>query len=75
MAIDFLVVLRGYDRFAVDKLFTQAQDAVSSGSQLARTAARDALTGAEFGASLRGYDRAQVDLAVKIMADVLTRIP
>lgn len=57
----FTVVLRGYDRTAVDAVLAQADAAVTSDSDVARAAARDALRSAAFPIVWRGYDRGQTD--------------
>ena len=58
------MVLRGYDQADVDRVLDQAETAVTSGDEAARSAARDALQGANFTVVLRGYDRLQVDEAI-----------
>jgi DivIVA domain-containing protein len=65
MALDFTVVLRGYDRGQVDAALGSALDTINEGGGPAkRAAARDALRAASFEVTLRGYDRGQVDATV-----------
>ena len=65
MTDDFTIVLRGYDMPAVDRVLAQADEALASGSETARTAARTALETVAFTVELRGYDRDAVDSAVE----------
>ncbi|GLZ00374.1 hypothetical protein [Actinoplanes sp. NBRC 103695] len=69
---EFTVVLRGYAVPEVDKLFTQVDDALASGSEISRAAARQALVTADFPVSLRGYDRRQVDQLIEFRLRLLT---
>jgi hypothetical protein len=71
MAYDFTVVLRGYDRPSVDAAIKSAEDALNSGSDLARASARDALASPEFLIRIRGYDRAQVDQRLSALRQAL----
>ena len=71
MSQAFTVVLRGYDRSQVDRLLTQADQALASGSETARLAALQALNGPMPGVSFRGYDRDEVDRALKLRRDQL----
>jgi DivIVA domain-containing protein len=61
----FPVTLRGYDRFEVDRVFAEVDEALASGSETAQAAARETLRNAQFVAVLRGYAIDQVDLAVQ----------
>jgi hypothetical protein len=49
----------------VDHVLAQADDAMASGSETLRAAARSALEGVQFEQRLRGYARHEVDRAVK----------
>jgi DivIVA domain-containing protein len=60
-----MIALRGYDMAQVDQLIAQADDAVSSGSETVRAAAREALRNASFKQRLRGYSRSEVERAVE----------
>src|SRR4051794_40452384 len=59
--VNFLVVLRGYDRAKVDAVVRRVDDALESDSPEVRASARDLLRDCAFPVNLRGYDRAQVD--------------
>jgi DivIVA domain-containing protein len=61
MELGFAVVLRGYDRVAVDVLVARVADALESDDGALRARVRSELDGIELSVSLRGYDRAQVD--------------
>jgi len=65
MTETFTVTLRGYDRFEVERVFTEVDEALASGSETARAAALEALRKAQFIVVLRGYDIEQVDRAVR----------
>nr|MDT0663515.1 DivIVA domain-containing protein [Micromonospora sp. DSM 115978] len=65
MQFAFTIVLRGYDIAEVDRVLTQADEAVSSGSDSLRSAAREVLRDTNFRMRLRGYDRSQVDEAIR----------
>ncbi|GAA4606669.1 DivIVA domain-containing protein [Actinoplanes octamycinicus] len=75
MANDFTVVLRGYDRGEVDRAIAQAEQALDSGSEFSRAAARDTLAAATFMVRLRGYDRAQVEAHVNRLRQALSQAP
>lgn len=60
-ALDFTMVLRGYERIAVERLIAQAAAAQASGSGTERAAAREALANPTFTPVLRGYHPGQVD--------------
>jgi hypothetical protein len=64
MPSSFVVSLRGYDMRQVDALIAQADEALASGSEAQRTAARDALAAAALEVRPRGYVRGEVDDAV-----------
>jgi hypothetical protein len=71
MGHDFTVVLRGYDRPSVDAAIKTAEDALDSGSELARAAARDALADPGFLIRMRGYHRVQVDQHLNALLQAL----
>ena len=58
---DFTVVLRGYDRAAVDSFKQRVQEALTSESQILRGTVREELRQVTFRVVLRGYDRGEVD--------------
>lgn len=55
------MVLRGYDRAAVDAAVARAEEALVNGDRALRQAVAAQLRGLRLSVSLRGYDRAQVD--------------
>jgi len=57
----FTIVLRGYDREAVDAAIAAAEEALASGDPARRAAVAQQLATADFTVVLRGYDRFQVD--------------
>jgi DivIVA domain-containing protein len=61
MELGFAVVLRGYDRLAVDALVARVAEALESDDGVLRVRVRAELDNVELPVSLRGYDRAQVD--------------
>lgn len=65
MTETFTVVLRGYDRFQVEQVLAEADEALASGSETARAAISETLQKTRFGASLRGYAINEVDRAVQ----------
>ena len=67
----FTIVLRGYDRAAVDQLLEQAYSAIASDDDAQRRDARAALESACFDLKFRGYDRAEVERTV---AEALRRL-
>ena len=71
---DFGVGLRGYRMDRVDELIRRGQDALLSGAEPARRAARAEIDRAHaegLPAAQRGYDRLQVDEALRALADAL----
>jgi len=60
----FDVVLRGYDRTAVDALVGAVRPALDSGDAALRDRARQALARPALVVTMRGYDRRQVDAYV-----------
>jgi DivIVA domain-containing protein len=71
MSFEFSKVLRGYYPDEVDTLLGRAATALDAGTAQTRAEAADALRGARFTVTLRGYDRNQVDSAV---AELLSRL-
>ena len=69
----FMIALRGYDITEVDTLVQQAYEALASGSETTRAAARQALRAASFRQRIRGYARTEVDRAVAALIDQLDR--
>ena len=69
----FMIALRGYDIAEVDTAIRQAYEALASGSETTRAAARQTLRGASFRQRIRGYARAEVDRAVAALIDQLDR--
>ncbi|MCA2215324.1 hypothetical protein [Jidongwangia harbinensis] len=65
MRSDFTVVLRGYDRDQVDRLFARADAAVASSDDAVRASALRLLRSPGLPVVLRGYARDQVDDAVR----------
>ena len=65
MAAPFMIALRGYDMGQVDAALQQADDALASGSETLRAAARSALEGVEFRERFRGYARHEVNQTVE----------
>jgi DivIVA domain-containing protein len=57
----FPVVLRGYDRAAVDTAIARAAEGLAASNRALRHHIAGELRGSAFMVSLRGYDRAQVD--------------
>ncbi|MGC9669359.1 hypothetical protein ACNTMW_22735 [Planosporangium sp. 12N6] len=72
---DFMIALRGYDMAQVDQLLSQADDALSSGSETLRASAREALRSTRFRQRLRGYARHQVERAVEQRLRLLGQPP
>jgi DivIVA domain-containing protein len=69
--VQFMVVVRGYDRAEVDELIQQANRALASADPAVRSAVEHKLRQPQLGTRLRGYDRAQVDARLAILADQL----
>jgi len=69
--VGFTVVLRGYDRAAVDELVDRCGKSLVSERPDARASLREALRSRRFRVVLRGYDRAQVD---RWLDDMLQRL-
>jgi DivIVA domain-containing protein len=69
--VQFMVVVRGYDRADVDELIQQANRALTSADPAARSAVERRLRQPQLRTRLRGYDRAQVDARLAILADQL----
>jgi hypothetical protein len=71
--VQFAVVLRGYERRAVDAVIGRAVAALESASPTARGAALAELDRFVPVVVLRGYDRSQVDGALRALRARLTR--
>jgi hypothetical protein len=67
----FSVVLRGYDRAAVDALVQRANDALGGTDAAVRAAVRTALRSPAIPVVLRGYDRHEVDAHLQRLASRL----
>lgn len=65
MTSDFIVVLRGYDRGQVDRLFAQTDEALASSNAALRASAQKLLQSPDLVVVLRGYARGQVDDAIR----------
>jgi hypothetical protein len=57
----FTVVLRGYDKYAVDAMRQRVEEALAGNRPEVKAAVRDAVRRASFVVAFRGYDRPQVD--------------
>jgi DivIVA domain-containing protein len=71
ISFEFDVVLRGYDRAAVDRLVEQIGRALAADSAVARAEAATALREAAFAVRFRGYARQQVDAFLQQAAQQL----
>ena len=65
------VVLRGYDRVAVDALMATVEAALAGKDPARRSAALRAIGEAQLPVVWRGYDRREVDLFLEMTADML----
>ncbi len=72
MAGPFMTALRGYDMAQVDAVLKQADDALASGSEALRVAARGVVRNVQFRQRFRGYARDEVDRAVRERLQQLT---
>ena len=70
-ALDLTIVLRGYDRPAVDELIRQTEQALAATDPAHRQWARAQLQNANLPVAARGYDRGQVDAHLAALADRL----
>jgi len=69
---EFTVVLRGFDREQVDKLVREVLPALDSEDVFQRAAARGLLRSTKFDVRWWGYDRAQVDIYVAHLNQMLS---
>jgi len=67
-----MIVLRGYDRAELDELIHQANLALASADPAVRAALERRLRQPELQTRMRGYDRAQVDTRLAMLADQLS---
>jgi len=67
-----MIVLRGYDRAEVDELIHRANLALASADPAVRAALERRLRQPELQTRMRGYDRAQVDTRLAMLADQLS---
>ena len=74
-AYQFSMVLRGYDPASVNTLVRRAGDALGSGRITDRIAARAQIEAASISVANRGYDRTQVDAALRVIAAQLAGFP
>jgi hypothetical protein len=65
MTETFTVVLRGYDRSEVDQMLADVDEALTTGSEIARAGALETLRKTRFSRVLRGYAVEEVDGAVQ----------
>jgi hypothetical protein len=68
----FTIVLRGYDINAVERLIGVASEALASGSPTERETAVRELREPDLRIRFRGYDRFQVDAALRLLVDELS---
>ena len=68
----FTIVLRGYDINAVERLIGVASEALASGSPTERETACRVLREPDLRIRFRGYDRFQVDDALRLLVDELS---
>jgi len=68
---EFTVVLRGYDRFAVDALVATVAAALASKDPARRSAALQTIGEAQLPVVWRGYDRRDVDHFLEMIAEML----
>ena len=70
-AVEFSIVLRGYDMATVDALVQRAYIALASTDPARRVATRAALLDPTVPIALRGYDRFEVDEHLRQLASRL----
>jgi len=70
--MDFTIVLRGYDRPAVDDLVRRISEARASDSPSLRTEVGELVRTVTLPVVFRGYDRPQVDAYLRRAAQDLT---